>query len=111
MLGWGGEHPGKGETSLIPHLRLDLVKDARPRDTDETRKPRKTEVSGSGNPYLVDEFVPEPRPKALPVREALYNYGVCGPSPEEATSEIGKVFYDELVETLANLIRRMGQAG
>ncbi len=104
MLGGGGEHAGKGETSLMLHLWPDLVRDERPQDTDQTRKPRKPA-------FLVEEFVLKPRPKGLPVREAPYRYGVGGPSPMEASAELGKVFYDEMVASLVDLVHEMERAG
>ena len=107
MLGGGGEHAGKGETSLVLHLRPDLVKGRRPVDTDETRSPAPEPRKPEGKPYLVDEFVMDPIQKEVVIREANYKYGVGGPSPDEATSEIGKLLVDEMVETLAELVRQM----
>jgi creatinine amidohydrolase len=107
MLGGGGEHAGKGETSLILHLRPDLVADDRPVDTDETRTPAPPRVEPTGKPYLVDEFVLDPLEKRVVIREANYKYGVGGPSPNEATAEIGKILVDEMVNTLAKLVREL----
>ena len=102
LLGGGGEHAGKGETSLVLHIRPDLVRDERPYDTDETRKPRKPD-------YIVEDLVLKPRPKERPAREAPYKYGVSGANAQEATAEFGKTLYDEMVETLVDLVQSMEQ--
>lgn len=107
MLGGGGEHAGKGETSLVLHLRPDLVNDHRPVDTDETRTPAPEAPTPQGKPYLVDAFVLDPLKKEVFIREANYKYGVGGPSPDEATAGIGKGLVEEMVERLAELVREM----
>jgi creatinine amidohydrolase/Fe(II)-dependent formamide hydrolase-like protein len=55
----------------------------------------------------VDEFVLDPLEKRVVIREANYKYGVGGPSPNEATAEIGKILVDEMVNTLAKLVREL----
>ena len=103
LLAGGGEHAGRGETSLMLHVRPDLVGDERPYDTDKTRKPRQ-------HAFLVDNFILEQRPKGLPEREAPYRYGVPSASALEATAEFGKVLFDEMVETLADVVESMESA-
>ena len=102
MLAGGGEHAGMGETSLMLHVRPDLVKDERPYDTDATRKPTKSA-------FIVEDFVLKPRSKDLPLREAPYKYGVSGPA-QDATAEFGKVLHDEMVASLVALVQSMEDA-
>lgn len=104
LLAGGGEHAGKGETSLMLHVCPDLVGDERPYDTEETRKPRKPA-------FIIEDFVLKPRPKGLPPREAPYQYGVPNASALEATAEFGKVLFDEMVESLVGLVQSMEAAG
>ena len=100
LLAGGGEHAGKGETSLMLYLRPDLVRDHRPCDTPKTRKPRPPA-------FLVKDFIMKPRPKGVPKREAPYKYGVGGPNAREATRAFGKVLFDEMVKTLAGIVRSL----
>lgn len=106
LLAGGGEHAGQGETSFMLHVRPDLVRDDRPFDTDETRKPREPREP-SKPAFMVDDFVLKPRAKGLPPREAPYKYGVPNDGALRATAEFGKVLVDEMVETLSGLVRSM----
>jgi len=99
-LGGGGEHAGKGETSLMLYVRPDLVRDERPYDTEETRKPKP-------NPFVMKDFILKERPKRITEREAPYKYGVPNASALEATTEFGKLLFDEIVETLVGIVQSM----
>ncbi|OGV73832.1 MAG: hypothetical protein A3K19_24645 [Lentisphaerae bacterium RIFOXYB12_FULL_65_16] len=103
LLAGGGEHAGKGETSLVLHLRPDLVRADRPIDTDKTRRPRPSA-------FVIKDFLMQPRPKGLPSREVFYTYGVGGPDPNLATAEFGKLLFDEMVECLTDIVRRLEKA-
>ncbi|NOZ24127.1 MAG: creatininase family protein [Planctomycetes bacterium] len=106
LLAGGGEHAGEGETSLMLHICPDLVRDVRPFDTPETRgtlQPKKPKSPA----YYRDEFILKRRPKHKPEREAPYKYGVPNDGGLRATKKFGRVLFEEMVETLASLVRRM----
>ena len=103
LLAGGGEHAGKGETSLVLYVRPDLVGDDRPSDTPETRKTLPPPPASAG--FALDDFVLHERPKVK--REAPYTYGVPSANCLEATAEFGKVLHDEMVETLVGIVESM----
>jgi creatinine amidohydrolase len=93
------DHAGKGETSLMLYLRPHLVRAERPRDTDETKRPPRRK-------WVREEYVLGPRP--APHRpEAPYRYGVQGTDPNEATAELGRQMFEEMVAGVAALVARL----
>jgi creatinine amidohydrolase/Fe(II)-dependent formamide hydrolase-like protein len=104
LLAGGGEHAGKGETSLMLYTSPHLVRSRRPYDTAKTRKPKPPEKPKTPA-FLVKEFVLKRRPVVK--REALYKYGVPNDSGLRATRRFGKVLFDEMVDSLARLVKSM----
>ncbi|MEW6356932.1 MAG: creatininase family protein [Planctomycetota bacterium] len=110
LLSGRGEHAGEGETSLILHIRPDLVRDDRPFDTPDTRKaiePKKPKSPA----YFVDDFILKRRDTYRPDRKAPYKYGVPSDGGLRATRKLGKVLFDEMAGTLASLVRTMERKG
>ena len=105
LLAGGGEHAGKGETSLMLYLRPDLVRDHRPCDTPQTRKAPTPKPPA----WLVKDFImkPRPRPTGTPKREAPYKYGVGGPNAQDASRAFGKVLFDEMVRSLVGIVHSL----
>jgi creatinine amidohydrolase len=93
------DHAGKGETSLMLYLRPHLVRPERPRDTEETRCP-------PPRLWIRQEYLlgPRPAPRRHP---APYRYGVSGTDPNEATAELGKQLFEEMVAGLTGLVERL----
>lgn len=102
-LGGRGEHAGRGETSLMLYVRPDLVRDERPYDTEQTPKPEP-------GPFVIEDFVLKERPKGIRKREARHKYGVPDGSASEATAEFGNVLFDEIAETLAEIVHSLERA-
>lgn len=100
LLAGGGEHAGKGETSLMLYVRPDLVRDDRPFDTDKTRKPRPSA-------FVIKDFILAPRPTGIPPRPVFYKYGVPNASALEASAEFGKVLFDEMVDSLVGIVKKL----
>jgi len=104
LLAGGGEHAGEGETSLMLYACPHLVRDDRPYDTDQTRKPR-PQRKPPPPAFLVKQFVLKRR--GIPKREAPYKYGVPNDGALRATKKFGEVLFDEMVETLVDLVKSM----
>ena len=106
LLAGGGEHAGKGETSLMLYTRPDLVRDKRPYDTARTQKPQRTPKPRQ-SAFLVRHCVLKKR--AVPPRESPDKYGVPDGSAQQATKKFGKVLFDEMVQTLVDLVQFMNK--
>lgn len=93
------DHAGRGETSLMLYLRPHLVRAERPRDTEGTR-------AAPGRFWIREDYVLGPRP-APRRRPAPYRYGVQGTDPNEATAELGKQLFEEMVAGLVELVEKL----
>jgi len=93
------DHAGRGETSLLLFLRPDLVREERPMDSEETKRPPRRK-------WVRDDFLVGDRPR-LRRREPNYTYGLSGTDPHTATAELGQRIFAEMAAGLTELVERL----